>query len=369
MTRIPKRGALLGFLVLLAGAWVLLPPPPHVVEAWYTRGVFRVVSAVLVPLTDSVPFSATVFCGVAGLVALSVLGILGWRRSRRAGSSLRQRLLGGLEIGVWLLVGGFLVFLVLWGGNYHRVSLASRLSLGSKDPSPVEIATWVEGLLTGIRHDLSAREAGDPEGALHSLRTSLEGVLERWYGWRPRLPDRVKSLPDGSLLAFGTAGFTSPLLEAHVDGALPEHCRLAVAAHELAHTGGVCSEADADLAAAAAGLEADDGYARYCVALDLFRRFSRSLPSGQAKEAWNRLPVRAREDIERAREVRRRYEVTVLSGLQTRLYDGYLKLQGSREGVREYSLLERQLVRAAMRGFVRVPGAGEGRGLKSPSVR
>ncbi len=183
-------------------------------------------------------------------------------------------------------------------------------------------------------------------------------LVERWQGSSPPLPRRVKLLPAGTLLTFGFSGLTTPILEPHVDAAQPGPGFLAVAAHELAHCAGFCSEADADLIAAVAGLGASDAYARYSVALHLFRHFSSHLDPAEQAKAASALPDRARRDIEAMEAAVARYRVAPLANVQREFYDAYLRSQGLEHGTREYSFIVRLLVAAERKGIVKLP-AGE----------
>ena len=105
------------------------------------------------------------------------------------------------------------------------------------------------------------------------MRVSLVKTINDIHSNVPTLPQKIKALPKGTLLYFGNAaGVISPwFLEAHVDSSLPPTEFVAVAAHELAHIGGYAGEADADLLGVIAGLNAADDFARYAVALRIFR--------------------------------------------------------------------------------------------------
>jgi hypothetical protein len=259
---------------------------------------------------------------------------------------------------------GYGLFVALWGAGYRRERLETRLGLdgaGVVPQHPQDIARWVAALSRLITRDIPQASLRDGARALESLHASLSRTIQAWDGTAPVLPRRVKRLPAGSLLAFGSAGITVPFfLEPHVDGGETEVSFLAVAVHELAHVAGYCAEADADLAAAFAGLRADDPYARYAVALWLFQDFAGLLPSRDDMTAADAsLPELAREDIREARRATARYRIPALARVQGKVYDAYLRSQGLKEGVREYSFIVRMLVAAERKGLIRIAGEGE----------
>src|SRR5262249_45073723 len=146
------------------------------------------------------------------------------------------------------------------------------------------------------------------------------------------------------LLSLGNSGVTSFFLEPHVDGGEPDVAFLSVAVHELAHVAGFCGEADADLLAAVAGLRAEDAFARYAVALRLFRDFASELPREEYQAALGALPDLAREDLKAMDHAARRYQIETLARAQRKIYDSYLRSQGVKAGVREYSFVVKLLI-------------------------
>lgn len=349
------RGMLLGILAGACALWLLVPPPPAWVESVYSRGLYRLVAAVLVPVVDSVPFSASAALALALLAGIVAAAALSWRRRRRAGVSRPRILLGWLLPAAWVLVGGYALFVLLWGANYRREGLDGRLGLEVLPPSTEEVRAFAVRISEEIGGELPAPAERDARRALGSLVDGLERLVEEWDSRAIRLPRRVKRLPAGTLLAFGNTGVTTPLLEAHVDGGEHEVSFLAVAAHELAHAAGLCSEADADLAAVLAGLGARDPYARYATRLRLLGAFIASLPREEALALAATLPGEARADLAAIREARARYHVPSLAKVQRTVYDAYLRSQGVREGIREYSFVVKLVLAAERKGIVPHP--------------
>jgi hypothetical protein len=350
--RIVRRGA---FLALVAAPilWTLVPPPAAWVERWYSRGVYPWIAGAIVPVADLVPFSA----GFA-LYVLAPVAAVAWVVASRVRSRRR-----GVRIGRW--GGGVLVraaaaavviyawFLVVWGAGYRRERIEVRLGLGGASATAEEVSRIAAALARRVASDFVEPGLRCEEDAIRSLRDSLATVIEGWDGTRPALPRRVKRYPPGALLAFGTSGTIVPfILEANVDGAEPDVAFLATAAHELAHLAGLAGEDDADLAAAVAGLRADDRLARYATALRLLPRFARELERDDRERLYATLPPGALEDMRRVNEAARRYHVPTLARAGRRVYDSYLRSQGREEGVKEYSRVVGLLARAAGKGII-----------------
>ena len=265
---------------------------------------------------------------------------------------------------VWL--GFFAVwFIIIWGANYKRESIENQLGLTEVTVTSEDVHLLAESLLQVIVENVDATR--DTDAALNSLRDSLTNVVNDIHSNAPTLPQEIKSLPKGTLIYLGNAaGVISPwLLEAHVDSALPPTEFVAIAAHELAHVAGYAGEADADLLGALAGLNADDGFTRYAVALRLFRtlayqltyqlpenqkeRFANSLPEG-----WQEaLPKKALGDWELAVVAYQRHSPPEkYTEVQQQVYNWYLLSQGVSEGIADYSRIVKLLVFAQQKGLV-----------------
>ncbi len=353
---------LAGGAVLAVLLWWFLPLDRLTIETWYSRGAYRRIAAILVPLTDLAPFSLSVWGSAVGAAGCLVLWWRAWRRGRRRGVRWYALRWGALRCTLLALVV-YVLFVALWGAGYRRVPLADRLGLDEASVSDDEWRDCASGLLGVIAATETAPR--DVDVALASFRASLAATIATWDGVPVTLPARIKSPPRGSLLTFGSAGVTSPFtLEAHVDRALPDAAFVRVAAHELAHVAGLCGEAEADLAAALSGLKAEHAFVRYAIALDLFRSVVRRLPATE-QSAWvERLPERARADLRAERDAYLRYRSDALSKVQSRVYDTYLRSQGVEDGLANYALAADLFALSRRRGLVEfaTPAAEKGAG-------
>ncbi len=353
-----RKWAWLSFvLVVTLGEllWSFTPPPRAWVERWYSQGLFPAIASWLVPAVGVAPFSLS----VSGLALVSILlvvgGCRGWLRRRKVGESAPWVLGVGACRVFTICVIGYGAFLVIWGAGYGRERLETRLELGSETPTVADVLRWVARLSGRIASSFPEPGARDREAALASLREALVETLRAWDGREPALSGRVKDLPPGSLLSFGTSGVTVPFfLEAHIDSGLHETEWLAVAAHELAHVAGYCAEADADFVAAVAGLSARNSYARYSVELWLFQKMAAALPESESRSAHAALPPGARDDLKSSQEAHSRHRIDLLARAQSRAYDAYLRSQRLEEGLKEYSTVVRLLVKAERKDIVRL---------------
>ncbi len=323
--------------------WNLFTPSSQWLEETYSRGLYQSIAGIVVPVTNSVPFSISAVLVVALPIIWLAWTVVRFRR-REFFKWLRCTALFAT-----LLYG---LFIVTWGANYAREPIEAQLGLDTTSFTETELQTLVNTLSSIIVTNANVER--NVATARTSLRASLLETVETITGITPTLPGWVKTLPAGSLILAGNAsGVISPFtLEPHVDAALPEVYALAVGTHELAHVAGYAGEADTDFIAALAGLSANDPYAQYAVALKLWNDAVRQLPQDQRALAVQALPQIARDDLEATYEPFRRYRLPDwVQRLQTGLYNRYLTSQGVEEGIRDYSRTTTLLLAAQRQGF------------------
>jgi hypothetical protein len=237
------------------------------------------------------------------------------------------------------------LFVLIWGANYRRLPIEEILKLSVHAVTAQQIDNLAFDLVTIMHRNANAPR--DYSRAFDSLRAALEKEVEGINGFKPVLPSQVKSPPAGWLLLLETSGVISPLtLEAHVDAALPEPFFLATAAHELAHTAGFAGEADTDLIAAMAGLQASDAYVRYATAITYYARISNDLSDATRKRLVGKLPARVLEDFKLLRNVYAVHQNPIAAQVSRTVYNRYLESQGVSAGIRDYSRITRLLAAA-----------------------
>lgn len=233
-----------------------------------------------------------------------------------------------------LLVAVLVCWLQLtWGGNYARPAVAGQLGLSGR-ASPDQRQELVDYLLQVLQETAGAEP--DVEAATIAARGELQRLLPSLSLGQVLRAEPVR-VPAGLFLSFGVSGSLFPFtLEALVDSGLTDWQQVAVGVHELAHVAGVAREDDATLLASLAGLRSGHDYARYALALDALLQLE-LLPDERAT-ALSRLPARALADVEAAAEAARAYRSSLLSAAQNRLFSIWLRLQGSEQGLADYSV-------------------------------
>jgi hypothetical protein len=348
------RALVVGSIVFHA-AWWPIAWPRNWVEHVFARRVYPAISEVGSRVSGIVPVPIAPVLGIAGILWLALRP---FRRARRSTAPTRPRwrcVAGGAlnAAGAASVLGAS--FVAVWGANYRRLPIEDILGLGRHEPaSPALVASRALDWIIDELPDVGAR---DRVLAETSVRESLERFLEFELDGRvPRLPRRVKSVPAGTLLAFGTTGMLCPpFAEALVDSGQTDVARIPTAAHEWAHTAGFAGEADAELVGVLAARRASDPFARYAVSLRIYSDVSRLLSKEERIALQSRLPEAARRDLEESARRGRRFRVRALDRAQKRFHDAFLRSQGVRHGIRDYDRAVELLLRAFAAGRLEAP--------------
>ena len=320
------------FCVLLISWWIFLPPPAAWLDRVYGNGVYPIIARVLVPLTGSIPLPVTPMLLAVLLVWLALSVAL--NKNRRRGASAVWR---WLWRGVVTAATLYALFIVLWGANYGKTPIETRLGLSVTPPTPAETLALANNLSILLRQDANAPEVWttDLSAGLQSLRKLVEGTEHHPV----TLPRCVKHTPPGFLITTGRAtGITVPwTLEAYIDRALPYPVALGTALHETAHVVGYAGEAEADFIAALAGLTSSNRSVRYGAALLVFLRAGQVLPPERYAALFKTLPAKAQADITAYSLAYQRYSApNLVTMLQARFYDTYLRTQRVGAGIADY---------------------------------
>ncbi len=180
----------------------------------------------------------------------------------------------------------------------------------SKIPSDEEISTWVSSILT----DYPASQV--------STKTQ-----------------RIR--PEGTLRRLGISGIYNPFTgEANIDAGLTNLQQVYVLAHELAHSMGVTSEAEANFVSFLACLNSKDPMGEYAAQYMLWRQVAREVNRELTPEQVEALASKIPEELRIDREaiIRQYYKhEAYFPELTDALNDTYLKVQGISSGIENYN--------------------------------
>jgi len=336
----PRRGGLaLGLdiiAILLAWAAVSAPMAPSWIEHGYANGVFAVMNRVFVPVTNLVPFA------VGDIELLAVLfGLVAWwiRALRRTPRERRLRVaLRMVAHTIGFAALGIVLFELLWGLNYRRVTVAARVDFSDARVTDAAVAAFSKRIVGILNADVAAAHAETLDQA--KLQAAWAPVVRRLGDqW-----DVTVTRPKFTILqpyydAAGIGGQYSPfsfetMLNAEF---LPFEVPRALA-HEWSHAGGFTDEGDANYIGTLACLRSNDPLIRYSGAFWTYYE----LPEAQR----NRLPLDRRvvADFQASRERFLRHYQPHLFAFQWRFYDRFLRSNGVKAGVASYGFFLKLLV-------------------------
>ena len=338
---------------------------PQLVERLYSRGLFPRLAGLLGRAAGALPFALAE--PLAILAALSLLVLLA-----RLGLSLRRgpfwpALLEATLTLAFLAGGVYLVFLLVWGFNYHRLPFAALAGLDARPPSPAELSEVAEELVeeaNRLRVPLPEDAGGVmrlPGGAREAFTRAPRGFdtaarLHPLLG-SPACPPKAAILSP-LLSALGISGIYSPFTaEPLVNRELPDPDLPFNAAHELAHALGFAREDEANYLGSLTCRMHPDGDFRYSGALAASAYVLAALAWSDetaAHELHERRTASVRRDLAALEAWSSRHEGW-LSRASRRVNDTYLRSQGQEDGLRSYGRFVDLLV-AEKRARGRVPG-------------
>lgn len=315
-------------ILILALAAAFVPLPAHLVERWYSEGLYPSIQTAITPLANRVPVALLDIAGGAGLLL-----VFAWllARVRKAGV-LRAAWSGAGRLLVIASVV-YLAFLGMWGCNYRRVPLQeklefseSRVTAGAARALALEA---VDRLNATHRDAAELREPSPLEAAFAEAQRILGS------NWRA-----VPGVPKRSVLGWyfrraAIDGMTDPFfLEIVLNPDLLPVERPFVLAHEWAHLAGHADEAEANFVAWLTCVRGD-AMTRYSGWLALYGQLMGALPQDERREIAGRLADGPRRDLA---AIAARYQASspVVRAAARDAYDAYLKANRVDEGIASY---------------------------------
>lgn len=235
----------------------------------------------------------------------------------------------------------YLLFLVLWGGNYLRPALSDRWDMNGFNWNKKTLIRLNELLLARLNEE-SKDVIFFPED--ESLNLYLNTAYhDRLCDMLPQLKIKATSL--GYMLNYlGIQGYYNPLSgEGQFNRFIPDFMHPFVIAHEMAHQAGIAAEDDANLLAYIICSESDVLPIRYSAHFNLFLYAFSELKitdKAAAKEIFAQLNQTNKEHMEELRKMSRKYRSSFRKMSNT-LYDEYLRMHGQTDGIESYSLVTR----------------------------
>lgn len=324
---------------------VLFSFSPELTERIYSRGIFVGIRCLLDYTLGWMPFPV-VFVFIIGLVVFIFYKIRNLMRTHQ--SILHSITRVGFSL-VSFLFGLVFFFLVMWGYNYGRLPLEKTMGLNPQPLSMEELKTELDfntQEVTAARRiipnvsDESIKAEYLSDDLENEIREIVEALLEDLdYPTAGSVRGRMLQ-PKGILLRFSTAGVYFPWSgESNIDAGLHPIQKPFTLAHEFAHGYGFTDEGTCNFLAYLACIKSDNEFFQYSGYLSYwrylassYRRYDRAI----YKTYFDSLPKGMIADLYAIDANSDKYP-DILPELRNAAYDTYLKTQGIKEGMKNYS--------------------------------
>jgi hypothetical protein len=334
--------------VIAAAALAIVPLPPALVESGYATTFYPLLQRSLTPLSNRVPVAVldALLIGLGAAVAVALI--------RAIRQSWRWRSVGPLARTAAHLAavgaGLYIVFLVLWGFNYRRVTMPERLVLDRATPSSEDVvrlglqAVDAMNSLYGAAH---RAPQSDDEWRNMDLRNAFAVVQRELSESPPAVPGRLKHSMLGPYFRWtGVDGMINPFaLEVLVNPDLLPFERFFVAAHEWGHLAGYADEAEANFVGWLTCIRASPA-AQYSGWFYLYWQISGEVNGAERGRMNGALGAGPRADVNAVIARLRRGEVPALQSASWKVYDQYLKANRVEAGIRSYGAVVTLILRA-----------------------
>jgi hypothetical protein len=325
-------------LVALAGAAAVMPVPPDLVDRFYSTWAYAALQRTLTSLSNRVPFALLDLLIAVVVAAWLALVVTDWRQRRRSGALRSAARIASRSL-VWAATL-YILFLVVWGLNYRRTPLISKLQFDARTVTPdaarsLAIASTAQ---LNALHDGAHATGWPAAGAIDAPLAASVARVDRQTGGRGVV---IAGRPKATMLDWyfrraAVDGMTDPyFLETLVSSTLLPFERPFVIAHEWSHLAGVADEGDANFLAWLACVQSSPP-AQYSGWLFLYSQLAATVRSPARADIDARLDAGPRADLAavRARVISQISPRVVAAG--QRVYDSYLKANGVEAGVDSY---------------------------------
>jgi hypothetical protein len=322
---------------------------PDAIERYYSRWIFKYVALLIGGITGIVPFSMAEFLGL--LAALGVIAWFGWQLRlllvKRIGPSDLV-----LRIALRFVQAGsiaVLLFLLIWGLNYQRLSLTDNLHLSRDSPSGVELDAICRELISGVNLHYNPAGPRGPE------RAEIDNALEASY--------QTAGFPGGSdfgrlsrakpvffsrvMTWLSVAGFYSPFTaETDFNREQPAWDLPFSMAHEKAHQRGYAREDEASFIGFLACIDASDPFVRYSGYLHSLKVLTalRGIAPDLYGETVRLLGEGPRADLVASAAFWNQNRSETLTRVASKTNDAYLKANRIQSGIRNYDEVTQLIV-------------------------
>jgi hypothetical protein len=334
-----RARARIAIVVLALGAAVV-PLPADAIERWYSNGVYPRIQAALTNVSNPVPWA--LLDAAVALVAIGLIVSIIRRFRDRKSTGMARAFAEACGDVIVVAACAYLVFLALWGMNYRRVPLESKVDYVESRVT-TDSARELARVSVQQVNALYAAAHGGPEGSLEAAFQAAQRRLGAPWLAMPGVPKR--SFLELYFRRAAIDGMTNPFfLEVILNREVLPFERPFVLAHEWGHLAGYADEAEANLVAWLTCLEGDDR-AKYSGWLAIYGHVMSSIPRADGRAVSEGLDAGPRADLA-AIGARLAHSTPIVRTAAREAYDAYLRANRVEEGIGSYDLVVRLILGA-----------------------
>lgn len=327
---------------MIIGLNYFLRSYPELVEAYYTNGVNQLTRQGLSLITSIAPFSIGEILVISLLIILIVLLILLIIKIKRGKFKIQL-----LNIVAYLSTI-YILFMVLWGFNYDRLSFDKIVALKIQEASESQLYSLCEDLIK--RANILRGEVNEDKAGVMTVTGGYKTVFKTAEKGYKTASVRIKELDgkygapkpifiSGELCYTGITGIYIPFTgEANVNVNIPDLMLPVTAAHEMAHQRGFAREDEANYIAYLTCSMHPDFQFRYSgVMLALINSMNALADEdiGKYKELTKRYSDGVKRDIKNESVFWQKYSGKI-EKVSSNINDSYLKTNGQKDGIKSY---------------------------------
>jgi hypothetical protein len=305
---------------------------PLIAEHYYSQKIYPLLATLISSLSKWIPFSLDdLFYFLLIITGILLVVLLIVRK-------LSIKTAGLIVLNVLAVV--YVSFYLLWGFNYFRADLNTRLDLKSGINDGEEFMTVFSNLVMETNNSYSTFDDFDEEEIARLIEDSYKHfapVLKLRYPGGSR---RAKAITmSGFFAQAGISGYFGPFFnEVHLNSKLLPVEYPFVLAHEKAHQFGITGESEANFYAWLVCTGSDSGQLRYSANLIALRYF---MYYGYGQEEYREiisiLDGRVVEDIRKVQHHWNQLRNEKVENVAAKVNDAYLKTNQVEKGIRDYT--------------------------------
>jgi hypothetical protein len=330
----------------LSKKWLLLPVAaaltfgltqlayqlPAITEKWFSQKLYFVIAGIISPISNIVPFSLDDSFYILLILAFIILIILLILRK------ITMIKTGKIVLNV--LAATYILFYVLWGFNYFREDLYSRLKLVKHEPNTKAFIAQLKNLVENTNKSWCTFESWDKKEVDQNIEKSYKSLSTALKIKYPAGKRKAKTITISRFFAqAGISGYYGPFFnEIHVNSYILPVEYPFVLAHEKAHQFGITNEAEANFYAWLACTNSKSKQLQYSANLHVLQYFLyQGYKLDEYSEIIAKLDKRVKKDLEKIRENWISLRNEKVDAAASKVNDFYLKTNKIKEGVKEYS--------------------------------